>query len=272
MPRFREVFAHVDAHAEEDLPVEALAAVAGLSKFHFQRQFSALFGIGVHEYVRLVRFHRASFQLAFRESSILDVALASGYESHQAFTRAFKAAFGQAPSEFRASPDWVAWEERIGRLLELRRQQADAPPSVRIAHQPHVRVTALEHRGDPPQLLEALQRFIAWRRANGLSPRTHATYNLVYDRDHIDLCVAGTTAVLADGMVEKALPEGRCAVLRHEGPEAALWTVVDWLYAAWLPASGEALRDEPLCLRRVTFFPDVPEHEAVTEVMLPLSG
>lgn len=272
MNRFRRVFEHVDAHADEDLSVEALAVIAGLSKFHFQRQFAAQFGIGVHEYVQLVRFHRASFRLAFRESSILEIALECGYESHQAFTRAFKAAFGQAPSEFRANPDWVAWEERVGQLGELRRQQAMAPPNVRIELRPRLRVTALEHRGDARALLVTLRRFIAWRRSRGLSPRTSATYNLVYDEDHIDLCVEGASSAPTEGMVEKVIAEGRCAVLRHVGPEPALWRTVDWLYAQWLPASGEALRDEPLCLRRVTFFPDVAEHEAETDVMVPLSA
>ena len=270
MDRYRRVLAHIDAHADEELTVEVLAGVAGLSRFHFQRQFAALFGIGVHAYVRLVRFHRASFRLAFRGSSILEIALDSGYESHEAFTRAFKRAFGQAPSEFRANPDWVAWGNRLESLHRLRADHAEAPADVRIAHVPKVRVTALEHRGDAQQLLASLSRFIAWRRRSGLSPRTSATYNLVYDAACVDLCAEGIAATLDDDLVVKHIPGGRCAVSRHVGPEASLWRTVDRLYAQWLPASGEVLRDEPLCLRRVQFFPDVAEHEAVTDVMLPL--
>ena len=45
---------------------------------------------------------------------------------------------------------------------------------------------------------------------------------------------------------------------------------VAYLYVEWLPASGEALRDAPLLFQRVRFYPDVPEHEAVTDVLLPL--
>jgi len=40
----------------------------------------------------------------------------------------------------------------------------------------------------------------------------------------------------------------------------------------WLHLSGETLRDFPLILHRIQLFPDVPEHEAVTDVMLPLAG
>jgi DNA gyrase inhibitor GyrI len=53
----------------------------------------------------------------------------------------------------------------------------------------------------------------------------------------------------------------------HEGLPAQ---TLKYLYATWLPASGEELRDFPLYLQRVRFFPDVPEHEAIVDVFLPL--
>ena len=43
-----------------------------------------------------------------------------------------------------------------------------------------------------------------------------------------------------------------------------------FLYARWLPASGEELRDFPLYARRVRFFPDVPKHETITDLHLPV--
>ncbi len=45
---------------------------------------------------------------------------------------------------------------------------------------------------------------------------------------------------------------------------------VTFLYSQWLPQSGEGPRDFPLYFQRVRFFPDVPEHEAVTDIFLPL--
>ena len=43
-----------------------------------------------------------------------------------------------------------------------------------------------------------------------------------------------------------------------------------FLYREWLPDSGEELRDFPLYCERVSFFPDVPEREAITDLYLPL--
>src|SRR5260221_3730956 len=66
------------------------------------------------------------------------------------------------------------------------------------------------------------------------------------------------------------IPVGRCAVLRHTGADDGLAAAITHLYADWLPRSGEDLRDFPVYLQRITFFPDVPEHEAVTDIFLPL--
>ncbi|OJH38084.1 AraC family transcriptional regulator [Cystobacter ferrugineus] len=57
----------IDAHLDEELGVERLGRVAAFSKFHFHRQFSTLFGMGVYEYVQMQRLKRAAFLLAFRD-------------------------------------------------------------------------------------------------------------------------------------------------------------------------------------------------------------
>jgi AraC family transcriptional regulator len=72
------------------------------------------------------------------------------------------------------------------------------------------------------------------------------------------------------GVVEKTIPGGRCAVLRHLGSDDHIGESITYLYSKWLPLSGEELRDFPLYLQRVSFFPDVPEHEAIIDVFLPL--
>jgi AraC family transcriptional regulator len=276
---FLKVLAHIDAHAEDELTVEELSRVAGLSKYHFHRLFSQRFGISVGKFVQLVRMRRASYQLAFRSQDILDVALDSGYESHEAFSRAFKKLFGQSPSSFREQPAWERWLSTQEPLSTARVRPSSAV-AVEIVVFPETRVAVLEHRGAPDLLGESIRRFIEWRKRNKLSPRTSATFNIVYDDPEgtppeeyrFDLCAAIRTPVAenASGVIEKVIPGGRCAFVRHVGTEEALFQAVAYLYATWLPASGEEPRDFPLFLRRVQLFPDVPEHEAVTEIFLPL--
>jgi len=116
------VLQHIEEHLDEDLSVDALSAVAAFSRFHFHRQFSALFGIGVYRYVQLARLKRASYKLAFREDEpILQIAFDSGYEGPEAFARAFKKTFGQSPSAFRNEPRWTSWHAAHRPLSETRK-------------------------------------------------------------------------------------------------------------------------------------------------------
>jgi AraC family transcriptional regulator len=59
-------------------------------------------------------------------------------------------------------------------------------------------------------------------------------------------------------------------VLRVVGNSDDLEPAALYLYRDWLPASGEEARDFPLYCQRLLFFPEVPEHEAVAELFLPL--
>ncbi|MET0412437.1 MAG: AraC family transcriptional regulator [Polyangiaceae bacterium] len=282
--RLRRVLEHIEQDLEADLSVERLSAVAAFSKFHFHRQFSELFGLSVGRYVQLLRLKRASYQLVFRpELRVIEVALASGYDSHEAFSRAFKKAFGQTPSEFREQPAWHPWLETYQPMSELRSSHMTNdhdPEDVRIIDFAPLRVAVLEHRGDPRRLFETIRSFVEWRKQNGLRKDRSRTFNILYDdpfetqaaRFRFDLCAAieGEVPDNTLGVYERTIPGGRCATLRHVGSDDTLGESVRYLYGTWLPASGEEVRDFPLYLERVRFFPDVPENEAVLDLYLPL--
>ena len=284
LARFRKVLEYIDTHLDERLDVERLSSVTAFSKFHFHRQFTELFGMGVYKYVQLSRLKRASFRLAFRERSpVMDIALASGYEGPEAFARAFKKTVGQSPSEFRKQPQWISWYATYRQLSALRSKYMTADiraEQVRIVEFQETKVATFEHRGDPRLMGESVRKFIGWRRQNGLSPPASATFNIVYrhpvDADdgdcHYDLCAATDRDVPANsqGVVAKVIPGGRCATLRHVGSDDTLGEAVSYLYSQWLPQSGEEPRDFPLYFQRSKFFPDMPENEAVTDIYLPL--
>jgi AraC family transcriptional regulator len=283
--RFRRVLGHIDAHLDDVPSLDELASVACYSPFHFHRRFSALTGLSVHRYVQLLRFKRAAWQAAFRPGvSITRMAMDAGYESAEAFSRAFSQRLGRSPSEFRTSPDWSRWTlawadiDRVRRFHMARHHDLGA---VRIVEVPHITVARLRHQGDPSLIGHTIQRFIAWRRLHGLHPSRSATWNVVYadpeatppDEYRMDLCVTcGHVEANADGVVADTIEGGRCAVLRHVGPDSQLADSVRFLYGEWLSATGEVPRDAPLFWQRVMFFPDVPEHEAVTDIYLPLQG
>ena len=266
----------LEQNVESELDGERLSGIAELSRFHFHRQFSKTFGLGVRSYVEQVRLRRAAFRLAFRpHERILEIALDSGFASHEAFARAFKRATGQTPSEFRRAPRWNEWTERARALSEVRRRHLQSmPPSseVRVVQRPATRVIGLPHRPQHGSFFDSARRFIEWRKQHRLSPRTTPTFNVMRrDRAGFAFCVGTNRQVaLEPDMFVDTLPGGRCAVLRHIGDEDALRAKAQWLTADWLGTTRHALRDDTLVFQRISFFPDVAEREAITDIILPL--
>jgi AraC family transcriptional regulator len=282
--RFARVLTHIERRSEESLSIDELSGIAALSRHHFHRQFSGFLGMSAYKYVQFMRMRRASWRLAFRpELSVADIALATGYEGPEAFARAFRQFSGQSPSEFRDSPDWREWHSRFRPFIHLRQNHMNtlqASHLVRVVQFPGTRVASLEHLGSPLRLGDTVRAFIEWRKANKLPPRVSATYNIIYnDPDETPpeefrfrLCAVTDKPIEPNdaGVAEMCIPAGRCALLRHVGSDDQLGRSIMHLYATWLPGSGEELRDFPLFMQRVTFFPDVPDSEAVTDIYLPL--
>ncbi len=281
--RMRRVLDYVDRHLDGDLDLETVSDVAAFSKFHFHRQFTATFGLSVQRYVQLARLKRASHRLAYSDAlGVTDIAMDAGYDAPDAFARAFRQRFGQSPSSFRNSPDWEPWLVAFGPLDNARSKlmKTFTTDDVTIRDVPSTRVAIMEHRGDPATLGDTIRRFIAWRKKAGLHPRTSPTFNVWRSERRpsspatysTDLCVGTDQPIEANGEEIKAgeIPGGRCAVLRVVGYTDNLEPAALYLYRDWLPASGEEARDFPIYCQRLSFFPDVPEHEAVAELFLPL--
>lgn len=283
--RFQKVLIHIDENLHTNLSLDELSHVAAFSKFHFHRQWSEAFGITAARYIQLRRFKRAAFQLAFRaKQPVLNVAYDSGFEGPEAFARAFKRNFGQSPSDFRAEPQWHKWQALYATSKAVREQHMKNKwqlDDVKIVPFTDTPVAALAHHGDPRLIGDSIRKFIAWRRENRLPPRLAATFNVLHNDPEevdpadyrMDLCAATREPILPNefGVQAKVIPGGRCAVLRHVGSDDTLRNTVSFLYRQWLPQSANECRDFPLFLQRVAFFPDVPEHEAITDVFLPLA-
>jgi AraC family transcriptional regulator len=276
--RFERVFEYIDLHLDEPLSVEQLSGVAHFSKFHFHRQFSLYAGIGILAYVRLLRLRRASYRLVFsRQERVIDIALDAGFESPEAFARAFKQAFGQSPSQFRKSPLWQPWSERFRLPPRQRREKMD----VKIINFAEVQMAVLAHRGDPATLNDSALKFIEWRKLSGLSPvQTNRTFGIAYDdpaltepeQFRFDICgeVTGPVPENPQGVTNGVIPAGRCALTRHLGSHERIGESIYPLYREWLPESGEELRDFPLFFHYLNLVPEVAEHELLTDIYVPL--
>lgn len=202
---------YIEDHMAEDISSDLIAKVAGFSKWHFQMVFSSAVGDTLKEYIRKRRLTAALIALGATDKRIIDIALDAGFESQEAFTRAFKHMFGKNPGECRKegikSVIPALWEKYVPRSQEI--VSRVSPTDVGVCF-------------DPGQ-----------------------------DKTHPDECfyIAGTEVKSMDqipqGMMSMTIPAGRYAVFTHKGSLQKLQMTMKYIYGSWLPKSGEKLRDAP---------------------------
>ncbi|WP_416305111.1 AraC family transcriptional regulator [Neptunicella sp. SCSIO 80796] len=274
--RFIKVCEYIEQHLDNKLSVEHLSQVAHFSRWHFHRQFSEFTGFTVKRFIQQLRLKRASYHLIFRQDKIIDIALQAGFENPESFSRSFKKACGQTPSEFRKAPQWQPWQKHS----YFTPIKDNATMSVKIIDFPLTHIAVFEHKGPHQDIYQSVQQFIQWRKANNFRPDKTRTYNIFYHDPkevepaeyRLDICVASDSDISPNeqGVVPKTIPANRCAYLRHYGSWDDLEESMRYLYAQWLPESGETPSEFPCFVERVNLYPEVAESELITDIYLPL--
>ncbi len=103
----------IEETLDHPIAVKSVARRAGMSQWHFQRAFKALTGETLKTYIRSRRLSRSLQKLLNRDLRIIDIALDAGFESQEAYTRAFKKAFSMTPGEFRAIGEKHLFLEKV---------------------------------------------------------------------------------------------------------------------------------------------------------------
>jgi transcriptional regulator of acetoin/glycerol metabolism/AraC-like DNA-binding protein len=99
----RRVREYVNAHLGESMDLAELASIAGLSVFHFARQFKQSAGVTPHSYLVQRRVERAQDLLARTDLALSEIAVAAGFSDQSHLARHFRQMLGTTPREFRRS-------------------------------------------------------------------------------------------------------------------------------------------------------------------------
>lgn len=161
--RVHQALAYIDTHLDESIDIERLAKQANFSPFHFHRLFSALVGETMGSYLTRRRVETAAARLASQPRlSILEVALAVGFSSNEAFSRAFRKRFGRSPSAWRDAPADSRAKNSKASQVDRNPDQATAaevgyrsgamkttttPLHVKVQNRPAVRIAYLRYQG-----------------------------------------------------------------------------------------------------------------------------
>jgi AraC-like DNA-binding protein len=99
--RIAEVVRHVETHASEPLDLERLAAMAGVSKYHFVRLFRGAIGTSPYQFVLALRMRRAAVRIARSRDPISMIAFECGFGDLSTFNHRFRDAFDLTPTAYR---------------------------------------------------------------------------------------------------------------------------------------------------------------------------
>jgi AraC family transcriptional regulator len=94
---------YIEDHLDEEIPLQQLAEVAQLSRYHFARAFKQSFGVPPHRYHMSRRMERAKTLLEVPARSVTEVGLMLGFAETSSFTTSFRRAVGITPSDYRRS-------------------------------------------------------------------------------------------------------------------------------------------------------------------------
>lgn len=103
----------IKKHRDEALTLQSLSRRLGYSEYYTTRKFREISGLSLRDYLRLRKLAFALWEVRDSSRSFLEIAVDYGFSSHEAFTRAFKAAYGMTPSAYRRDPIPVVLRTKI---------------------------------------------------------------------------------------------------------------------------------------------------------------
>jgi AraC family transcriptional regulator len=240
--------------------LESLAARAATSPFHFHRIFRGMVGETPLGLRRRLLMERAAWRLSRTDRSILEIALGAGFETHEAFTRAFRRAFSATPSEYRNR-----YEPRIqlAAICGLHYEHDGIDPSgvilakgesemdIEIVDRPELRLGTVRHVGPYNRVTEAFERLGEVEGVSELFQDPGVAMLAIYHDDpestpqdelRADAAVVVPESTpMPEGLVEQRIPGGTFARYEHIGPYEELGDVWARLLGQWLPDSGYSI-------------------------------
>ena len=267
---------YIEEHLEENIGLSDVSRETGYSYCHMTRLFSSVLGESVGRYIHRRKLYHASEKLIYSDQRIIDIALDSGFESSEAFSRAFKSVFGVSPVHYR--------KEGVDLVVNAKRELTPQDVSHianNISHTPEIVMMGETKmagiRGTTSLLDNRLPGL--WHQFLHLHADIFADAGVGYG-----ICETQRTSYTEDGDVSfsamvgspvndfdnlpeslaaKTLHGGKYAVFTHRGTLANLFKTYQYIFGTWLPSSKEILdnrEDFEVYEHKVVSFDD-PDNE-----------
>jgi AraC family transcriptional regulator len=286
--RMQRVTEYIDRHLDRPLDLETLAAVAHFSPYHFHRLFSAWMGETVGDYLRRRRCEIAATRLVAQPRvAVLQLALAVGFGSAEAFAHAFKSRFGVSPTSWRQQQSALRsakrnssqinrkpdqdHQEKSGKNASVHHHRTEAAMKVEIVERKPTTIVCLRYVGPYGEPISAFwqQTVYPWMAASGLlqQPRYGVSYddpNVVdpaqcrYDAG----CEAPSTLTALGDAQKTTILGGKYAAFSFKGTVNQIEEAWTAMLRDWLPASGLQLDGRPV----FEYYPEGTSYDPKTGV------
>lgn len=265
--QLNSVMDYIDENLQGEISYDTIAEIACCSSYNFQRMFSYIAQTSLSDYIRSRKLTLAALDLIKGNERIMDIALKYGYDSQDAFSRAFRSFHGVLPSAMKKESVMIKSSPKLSFQITVK---GSAQMNYQIEHWPAFQVAGIAHRIKtdkafelvPPIWDEAwkngtMQKFIQffpdYRPAGFLGIAAGGEWGNSGEMDYI-LGVTNYVDVpdcahvhAPDGMKEFSYPAATWVIINADGElPSAVQDVYDMFYSEWLPGSGYRLADLPV--------------------------
>ncbi|HWA29851.1 MAG TPA: AraC family transcriptional regulator [Rhizomicrobium sp.] len=241
----------IERNLNRDLSLAEIAKACDVSRFHLAHAFGESTGLSVMEYLRGRRLTEAAYALASGAADILGVALDTGYQSHEAFSRAFKAQFGKTPEDVRKSEsiDGLKRVDAI-RHLETKAMTLEEPRIEKLPQQLFVGLPEFVAYGNMHTIAGQWQRFMSGpyeeieNKVPGI-PVGIATESTDEGVHYVCAAEVSRFGKIPDGLAKVTLAPQTYLVFAHNDHITTLRKTYEAIWNEWLPSSGRTVVEAP---------------------------
>ncbi len=281
--QMNQAMEYLEENLMEEISYEQMARIAGCSEYHFRRVFSYLAGISLGEYLRYRKLAEAGTLLR-QGRKVIDCAMLLGYESPDAFRKAFQGMHGVSPSNAKRLD--VALKAFPPMTFQLT-IKGGTRMDYRIVHNQSFQIVGFKKRitlqfeGENPQIASLYEHLTPERVAQlkalcDIQPQGMLSVSANFterteEGSELDQYIGiATTQVPPSGYEALPVDESDWAVFTAIGSFPQ--TVQDvWarIYSEWLPASEYQLTGGPELLKHES--PDLTKPDCKSEIWIPVT-